>query len=75
MRKLTILAVLGTALLGLASLPAPAAAFPAAGLANANPSITHSVRYRHRKVCTVRKIVKRDRFGRRHVRTVRVCRR
>jgi hypothetical protein len=75
MKKLTLLAALGAGMLGLASLPASAAAFPAAGLASANPSLTQTVGWRHRKVCKVRKVVRRDRFGRRYVKTVRVCHR
>ena len=74
MKKLTLLAGLGAAMLGLASFSAPAAAFPAAGLGNANPSLMQTVAWRHHRVCKVRKVVTRDRWGHRRVKVVRVCR-
>jgi hypothetical protein len=71
--KKTLIAAAGAALLGLASFSAPAAAMPVYGKTSIHSGV-HSVRYVHRHFCKVKRVVKRDRFGRRIVRHVRVCR-
>ncbi len=78
--KLSLIAA-GAALLGLASFAAPASALPASGLHNAAPAqmqVVHWRRHKHyhrNRHCDVRKVVRYDRFGRRHVKVVRTCRR
>jgi hypothetical protein len=68
----------GAALLGLASMTAPAAAMPVSGI-HTDMSGVDTVQYRphhmrHRKVCRTEKTVRRGRHGRRIVTTRRVCR-
>ena len=72
--KMTIIAVAGAALLGAASFAVPASALPLHGITTSNPSLAQTVRFQHRQVCTVKKVVKRGPYGRRVVKKVRVCR-
>lgn len=63
--------------LGLAAFSAPASAFqaPVAGLAAAaGPDVTTVQFHRHRPVCNIRTVVTRNKFGKRVVKKVRVCR-
>lgn len=71
--KKTVLALSAAAVCGLLSFAAPASAAPLAGASAAHTDMS-SQRMHPRKVCHVRKVVTRDRFGRRVVRTARVCR-
>jgi len=57
--KMTIIAVAGAALLGAASFAVPASALPLHGITTSNPSVAQTVRFQHRRVCTVKKVVKR----------------
>jgi hypothetical protein len=78
--KLSLIAA-GAALFGLAAFAAPASALPVSGLHNAAPAHVQEVQWRRHKHwhrhrdCHWRKVVRRDRFGIRRVKTVRVCRR
>jgi hypothetical protein len=77
--KLSLIAA-GAALFGLAAFAAPASALPVSGLHNAAPAHVQEVHWRRHKHyhrhrdCRVRKVVRYDRFGHRHVKTVRTCR-
>lgn len=76
MKKL-ILASVSVALLGIASVSAPALAMPAHGLKVGAISDVEAVQYRHRMrphVCRTERIVRRGPYGRRVVTTRRVCR-
>jgi hypothetical protein len=76
MKTLT-LGLAAATLLGLTAFAVPASAFqaPLAGVSTAPSDVTAArYHYRPRRVCTVRTIVTRDRFGRRIVRKARVCR-
>ncbi len=72
--KLSLLAA-GATLIALASFSAPASAHPIAGLHKAAPAQTHAVHFRRHRHCHERKVVRIDRFGRRHVKHVQVCHR
>jgi hypothetical protein len=72
--KLSLIAA-GAALFGLASFAAPASALPVSGLHNAAPAHVQQVHWRRHKHCHSRKVVRYDRFGRRHVKVVRNCHR
>jgi Spy/CpxP family protein refolding chaperone len=75
--KKTVLALTAAVACGLISFAAPASAAPApapmAGVAVDHTDMS-SQRWHRRKVCKVRTVVRRDRFGRRMVRKVRTCR-
>ncbi len=72
--KTITLGLATAALLGLAALSAPASAFPAPQLAVSSHTNVVDVAFRHhRKVCTLRTVVKRS-HGHRIVRKVRTCR-
>jgi hypothetical protein len=71
--------IAGAALLGLASMTAPAAAMPVSGIHTDMLSGVDTIQFRphhmrHRKVCRTEKTVRRGRHGRRIVTTRRVCR-
>ncbi|MGE3896740.1 MAG: hypothetical protein AB7F39_02385 [Variibacter sp.] len=77
MKKLAA-TIAGAALLGLASMTAPAAAMPVSGV-HTDMSGVDTVQFRphmrhHRKVCRTEKTVRHGRHGRRIVTTRRVCR-
>jgi hypothetical protein len=75
--KRLILVAASTALLGLASVSAPAIAMPAHGLKVGAVSNTEAVQFRHRmrpQVCRSERIVRRGPHGRRIVTIRRVCR-
>jgi hypothetical protein len=72
--KLSLIAA-GAALIGLTSFAAPASAHPVPGLHKAAPAHVQVARFHRHKRCHWRKIVTRDHFGIRRVKTVRICRR
>jgi hypothetical protein len=77
MKKLFI-ALAGTALLGLASMSAPAVAMPAQGFDIGTVSSTETVQLRRHnmrpRVCHTERVVRRGPHGRRIVTTRRACR-
>jgi len=71
--KALLIAAVGTAMLGLVSMSAPATAMPMQGIHSGNVSSIESVLLHRRPVCHNQRIVRRGPHGRRIVSTKRVC--